>query len=156
MKVIVIGANGNLGSRLVKRLLDKGHDVTAYVYQGECLDQRAKVIEKNLFDLTREEISKCDVFMSAFGGGFHVDPVINKKAFEKYIELLHGSDKRLLTIAGAGSLYIDDSHTKFEYESDKHPDKLKEISKNIRLGVDALQKIEALIGWSYVHQEDLI
>jgi len=140
MRVAVIGANGNLGSRLVTLLLDQGHDVIAYVYKGECLDQRAQVIEKNLFDLTREEIEECDVLLSAFGGGFHVDPVINKNAFLKYKELLHDTNKRLIAIAGAGSLYVDHHHDMFEYQSDKHPEKLKQISLNIRLGVDELKK----------------
>lgn len=140
MKIGVIGANGNLGSRIVKQAIERGFEVKAFVYKGQCLEKNVEVIEKNLFDLTVNDLRDIDVLISAFGGGFKADPIINKNAFLKYIELLKGTDKKLITIAGAGSLYTDDTHTLFEYQSDSHPEKLKEISKNIRLGVDELEK----------------
>lgn len=40
MKVGVIGANGNLGNRIVKQAIDQGIDVKAFVYMSECLDKR--------------------------------------------------------------------------------------------------------------------
>lgn len=140
MKIAVIGANGNLGSRVTKQALDRGFQVKAFVFHGECLEPRAEVIEKNLFDLKREDLSGIDVLISAFGGGFHADPSINKQAYLKYIELLHDSNIRLISIAGAGSLYTDSTHLLFEYQSPNHPEKLREISKNIRLGVDEIKK----------------
>jgi len=140
MKIGVIGANGNLGSRIVKQALDREIDVKAFVYGGVCLKQKVESVEKNLFDLLINDIQDLDVIISAFGGGFKTDPIINKQAFVKYIELLENTEKKLITIAGAGSLYTDGSHILYEYQSDKHPEKLKEISKNIRLGVDEIEK----------------
>ncbi len=149
MKVGVIGANGNLGNRIVKQAIDQGIDVKAFVYMSECLDKRVVSIEKNIFDLTKDDIKDIDVLISAFGGGFKVDPIINKNAFFKYIELLDNTDKKLVAIAGAGSLYTDNTHTIYEYQSDNHPEKLKEISKNIRLGVDELEKTNSF-NWTVV------
>lgn len=140
MKIGVIGANGNLGSRIVKQVLNQGIDVKAFVYKGKCLQQNVVSIEKNLFDLTFEDIQDVDVIISAFGGGFKSDPIINKKSFIKYIELMENTDKKLVTIAGAGSLYTDKTHQLYEYQSNNHPEKLKEISKNIHLGIDELEK----------------
>lgn len=142
MKIGVIGANGNLGSRVVKQALDRGYEVKAFVYMGDCLDKRAEAVERNLFDLTKYDLKGIDVLISAFGGGFHVDPIINKKAFLQYIQLLENTNIKLVTIAGAGSLFTDSTHTQYEYESEKHPQKLKEISRYIREGVDELEKIK--------------
>lgn len=138
MKIGVIGANGNLGSRIVKYALESKINVKAFVYKGDCLYD-IEFIEKNLFDLTRDDIQDIDVLISAFGSGFKVDPIINKKAFIKYIELLEYTDKKLVAIGGAGSLYTDNTHRIYEYQSDSHPAKLKEISKNIRLGIDEIE-----------------
>ena len=140
MKIAILGANGHLGSRVTKQALDRGYEVKAFVYQGQCQDPRADVEEVNLFDLTKEQMKDVDVLLSCFGGGFKADPIINQKAFEKYINLLSEGNKKLITIAGAGSLYTDASHQQFEYESENHPEKLRGISKYIRSGVDELQK----------------
>lgn len=149
MKIGVIGANGNLGNKIVKQALDRGLDVKAFVYMGTCLDQRVESIQKNMFDLTKEDICDLDVIISAFGSGFKADPTINKKAFLQYIALLKDTNIKLVTIAGAGSLYSDSSHTLYEYETENHPSKLKEISKNIRLGIDELEK-EKSFNWTVV------
>lgn len=137
MKIGVIGANGNLGTRVVNQALKNGHEVTGFVYQGQA-PEGAKSIVKNLFDLTKNDIQDLNAVISAFGGGFNSDPLINQQAYEKYISLFEGTNKKLVAIAGAGSLYTDDTHTLFEYELDSHPAKLKEISKYIRKGVDEI------------------
>lgn len=149
MKIGVIGANGNLGNKIVKQAIDRGYDVQAFVYQGNCLDARVPQTDINLFDMTQEDVKDIDVLISAFGGGFHNDPVINRQAFIKYRELLQNSPKKLIAIAGAGSLYTDVSHQQFEYESPHHPLKLKKISEYIRLGVDELKEEESF-AWTVV------
>lgn len=140
MKVGVIAANGRLGSRIVEQALDRNMEVTAFVRNGVCSNMRATSIEKNVFDLTREDIQGLDVVMSAFGSGFSVDPTVNKDVFIKYIELFEKSHTKLITIAGAGSLYTDATKKMYEYESESHPEKLRDISKNTRFGIDELYK----------------
>lgn len=135
MKIGVIGANGNLGCKLVKQAIERGIEVKGFVY-----DNDDRYINKSLFDLSKSDIEDIDVLISAFGSGFKVDPIVNKDAFIKYIELLENSNKKLITIAGAGSLYCDRSHTLYEYQSDSHPPKLKDISKNIRLGINEIER----------------
>ena len=149
MKIGVIGTNGNLGNKIVRQALDRGLDVKAFVYMGACLDQRVISIEKNVFDLTKDDICDLDVIISAFGSGFQADPTINEMVFLQYIALLKDTPIKLVTIAGAGSLYSDSSHTLFEYETENHPSKLKDISKNIRLGIDTLEK-EKSFDWTVV------
>ena len=149
MKIAVIGANGNLGSRVVRQALERGHEVMAILYDGETPDARAKILKKSLFDLRKEDIADIDVVISAFGGGFKADPVINLNAFRKYIELADGTKKHLIAIGGAGSLFTDSTHNVYEYEMPNHPEFLKGISMNIKQGIDELQQTKQM-NWTVV------
>lgn len=140
MKLVVIGANGNLGSRVVKQALNRGHEVKSIVYMCNTESLGTEVIDKNLFDLTQADLDETEVIISAFGGGFKANPVINKEAYEKYIELLEGTDKKIIAIAGAGSLYTDSTHAMREYEVPGYSPKLSAISQNIKLGVDKIKE----------------
>ena len=51
MKVLVTGANGYLGSGVVKQLLDDGVDVIATDFRRDYIDNRAEIKEANLFEL---------------------------------------------------------------------------------------------------------
>lgn len=149
MKIGVIGANGNLGSRVTRHALDRGYEVKGFIYVGETPDERAEIVNKSLFDVTKEDLADCDVMISAYGSGFNADPTLNHKAFLKYIELNAGEKRHLITIGGAGSLYSDESHTVYCYETPEHPDFLREISKNIKLGIDELKKTGD-VNWTVV------
>ncbi len=149
MKIGVIGANGNLGLCIIKQAVDLKMDIKAFVRKGVCKDTRVESVEKNLFDMKKEDIQDLDVLISAFGSGFNVDPSINKDAFIQYIELLENTKTKFIVIAGAGSLYTDATHALYEYEAENHPSKLKEISKNIRLGIDELEKNRSF-SWTIV------
>ena len=35
MKILVTGGTGRIGANLVKRLLDRGHDIRSFVYPGD-------------------------------------------------------------------------------------------------------------------------
>ena len=149
MKIAVIGASGNLGGRVARQALERGYEVTAIQRSEAVSDERTGLMRKSLFDLTRDDLMDMDVVISTFGSGFKVDPSTNKDAFMKYIELLDGTDKHLIAIAGAGSLYTDKSHSMYEYETPGHPEFLKGISMNIKLGIDELHKTEHM-NWTVV------
>ncbi len=51
MKILVTGANGYLGQGIVKHILDCGHDVVAADFSVDCVDNRAKRIACNLFEV---------------------------------------------------------------------------------------------------------
>ena len=149
MKIAVIGANGNLGARVTKQALDRGHAVKGFLHSVRTPDARAEFVVKSLFDITREDIVDCDVLISAYGSGFHADPKLNLQAFLQYKELCDNSDRHLIAIGGAGSLYTDETHSTYCYETPEHPDFLREISRNIKLGIDELKKTTAM-NWTVV------
>lgn len=149
MKIAVIGANGNLGSRVTKQALDRGFEVIGFIYMGEAPDKRATIVNKSLFDITKEDLQDCDVMISAYGSGFNADPALNYQAFLKYIELNEGMERHLIAIGGAGSLFTDEKHTMYCYETPEYPDFLREISHNIKLGIDQLKKTTD-VNWTVV------
>lgn len=103
MKIAVIGATGNVGSRIVPELLNRGHHVTAIVRSPEKVPARANLVAKkgDVFDL--EGLSKLlqghDVVISSV----HYtdsDP-------EKLIAAVKAAPVgRYIVVGGAGSLEV--------------------------------------------------
>lgn len=149
MKIAVIGANGNLGSRVTKQALERGFEVRGFIYNGAIEDERVEVVMKSLFDITEEDIADCDVMISAYGSGFHADPALNFQAFLKYMELNKGKKRHLIAIGGAGSLFTDETHKMYCYEAPDYMEVLRGISKNIKLGIDELKKTTDM-NWTVV------
>lgn len=149
MKIAVIGANGNLGTRVTKQALDRGYEIKGFIYDGVSPDERAELVKKSLFDITKEDIKDCDVMISAYGSGFKADPALNHQAFLQYIALNQNTDRHVIAIGGAGSLFTDETHKTYCYETPEHPEFLREISKNIKLGIDELKKTEN-VNWTVV------
>ncbi len=143
MKVLVIGSTGNLGSRVVARALDAGHEVMAAMTRERETDPRATPVVKSLFDLTPADLGGVDAVISCFGSGFTADPTINKDAFAKLAELTTASEDRpevrLVSIAGAGILFTDESHATHAYEMPGYSSRMYPISMNASLGVDLLE-----------------
>lgn len=148
-KIAVIGAKGNLGNRVVKRAITAGYEVKAIVRNKEGYDLETEILEKDLFELTADDLKDVDVVFSAFGSGFRCDPVINQKAFEKYISLFEGSSKKLIAIAGAGCLYTDETHQMLEYDAPHASKRLYGISSYTTRGVEELMQ-HGEINWTVV------
>ena len=66
MKIAVVCANGKAGTRIVNEALQRGLDVTAVV-RGENCSNTKRVIQKDLFDLTANDLKGFDVVIDAFG-----------------------------------------------------------------------------------------
>ena len=66
MKIAVVCANGKAGKLIVREAAERGLDVTAVV-RGENRTSAEKVILKDLYDLTAEDLAGFDVVVDAFG-----------------------------------------------------------------------------------------
>lgn len=51
MNILVTGANGYLGSGIVKELVERGHNVTAVDFRCDNIDTRANIVECDLFNV---------------------------------------------------------------------------------------------------------
>jgi putative NADH-flavin reductase len=111
MKIGVIGATGQAGGLIVAKLLAASADVTAIVRNASRLMLDLPVIEKDLFDLTQADLAPFDVIIEAFRAPDGAE-ALHLTAMAHLIELLTGSQTRLIAVGGTSSLYLDDTHIK--------------------------------------------
>ncbi len=108
MKIAIIGATGMAGSALYKESILRGHDVTAIVRDKEkavsLLGNSVKVIDKDIFDLTKSDLEDFDIIVNAFATApakayLHLDLAAKLIGFFRETE-----SPRLFFILGAASL----------------------------------------------------
>jgi putative NADH-flavin reductase len=122
MKIALIGATGNVGSKILAELLDRGHDITGIVRHPEKLQPHPKLIGK------RGDIND-EVALAQLLSGH--DAVISSVRFlssDPHILLraVKGAGvERLLVVGGAGSLevapgvqFVDDPKFPKEYKGE--------------------------------------
>lgn len=112
MKVLIIGATGNIGQRILNEALKRGYLVTAASRHpqdiglcGPCL----KIIEADLLDEAGLStlINDYDVIISAISGSGASTPEQFKKANDNLIAALEShADKRLIVVGGAGNTEV--------------------------------------------------
>lgn len=149
MKIGVIGAGGRLGGKIAAIAMDRGEEVTAIVRSTPCRDKRAAELKKDLFDLTREDISGFDALISAYGSGFDADPDINRRAIAHLAGITRDTGIHLILIGGAGCLFAGETGEECVYENPNHPPFLKGISKSLAEGYAALAK-ETAVDYTFV------
>ena len=111
MKIAVAAANGKAGKLIVEEAVNRGMDVTAII-RGENKTVAPKVIVKDLFDLTSEDLAGFDAVVDAYGNWTPEAVDLIPAATVHMAKILSGSNTRLLVVGGAGSLYVDPEHTK--------------------------------------------
>jgi len=124
MKLAVIAANGKAGQLITKEAINRGLDVTAIVRSTNKIEAK-QVIQKDLFDLTKDDLSEFDVVIDAFGQPDQTKLEEHSKSLKHLSDLLSGSEQRLLIIGGAGSLFVDSSHTMRLVDSPDFPKQFK-------------------------------
>lgn len=148
MKLAVIAANGKAGQLITKEAYDRGLDVTAIVRSSNktVTDQ---VIQKDLFDLTTADIAEFDVVIDAFGQSDENKLDEHSKSMKHLGDLVSNSNKRLLIIGGAGSLYVDEAHTLKLIDSPDFPEQFKKISQAQIKTLEEIQKRKD-VKWTFV------
>jgi uncharacterized protein len=150
MKIAIIGATGQAGSRIMKEALDRGHEVTAIVRNASKLGETStRVLEKDVFDLKAEDLKPFDVVVNAFGAApgqehLHVD------AGNVLVKALQGApDTRLFVVGGAGSLFVDTEHTTKVFETPDFPKEYLATATNQAKNLDILRQTQG-ITWTFL------
>ena len=131
MKITVVCAAGKQGRMLVAEALDRGHKVTAVVRKGDAAPAGAEVIEKDLFDLTSNDLRNSDVVIDAFGAWTEDTLPQHSTSLKHLCDILSGTDIRLLVVGGAGSLYINPEHTACVSDGPDFPDILQRLLDSV-------------------------
>ena len=150
MKIAVICANGKAGRLITKEAVGRGLAVTAVV-RSKNESAAQQVIQKDLFDLTAEDVSGFDAVIDAFGTWTAETFSQHGSSLKKLCDILSGSDTRLLIVGGAGCLYVnDDSGCKtMLIDTPDFPDAFKPLAKAEVDAFLALQKRNDVL-WTYV------
>ena len=110
MKIAVIAANGRAGRLIVEEAVKRGVEVTAVV-RSENKTAAKNVIQKDIMDLTADDLKNFDVVIDAFGTWKVEDLPKHTTTSQHLCDILSGTNTRLLIIGGAGSLYTDEKQT---------------------------------------------
>lgn len=148
MKIAVVAANGKAGQAIVAEALERGHEVTAIV-RGENKTKADKVLVKDLFDLTKEDLLEFDAVVTAFGVFTPETLSQHTSSLEHLAGLLENSKTRLLVVGGAGSLYMDDSLTTQLSQTPDFPDAFLPLATAMAKGLDRL-RIFTTVNWTYI------
>ncbi|KMY51671.1 NAD(P)-dependent oxidoreductase [Peribacillus loiseleuriae] len=150
MKIGIIGATGKAGSRIAKEALERNHEVTAIVRDAAKLQvEGVAILEKNVFDLTTDDVKGFDVVVNAFGAPFgeehlHVD------AGNVLIEVLKGApNTKLFVVGGAGSLFVDPDKKVRVIDTPDFPDMFKPTASNQGKNLEILQGTDS-ITWTFL------
>ena len=148
MKVAVICANGKEGKLIVKEALDRGLDVTAVV-RGETKSAAEKIIAKDLFDLTSEDLKGFDAVVDAFGAWTPETLPQHSTSLKVLCDALSGSETRLLVVGGAGSLYVNPEHTATVSEGANFPEAFKPLASAMAKALKELRERND-VKWTYI------
>lgn len=139
MKIAVVAANGRVGRLVVKESLARGFEVTAVVRSQNKSDAK-NVIQKDLFDLTAEDLKGFDAVVDAFGAWSDETYPQYTTSIQHLCDILSGTDTRLLIVGGAGSLYLDKTHAKQLIDSPDFPDEYKPMASAMAKALVELRK----------------
>jgi len=117
MKIVLIGATGGIGSRVLDEALRRGHTVTA-----TSRDPAAKLGARS--GMTAKAVNTADVSATAAVLRRHDAAVVsvkwNEADIHQVLEAIRNSGvKRCLFVIGAGSLLRQDGRTHFEHMAEK-------------------------------------
>ena len=112
MKIAVVAAAGKAGRKIVAEAASRGFEVTAFVRRkGQIVDGAKKIVVKDIFDLTADDLKGFDAIVDAFGAWTPETLPLHTTTSQHLCDVLSGSNVRLLIVGGAGSLFVDKEHT---------------------------------------------
>ncbi|MDF2725204.1 MAG: hypothetical protein K0Q59_4879 [Paenibacillus sp.] len=150
MNIGIIGASGKAGSAIAKEAASRGHQVTAIVRNaGKVADTGYAVLEKDIFNLSAQDLGAFDVVVNAFAAAPGQEHQ-HWEAGRALIAALQGaSNTRLIVVGGAGSLFADEAKTVRVVDTPDFPDFVKPIALNQAKNLEDLQNSSG-IRWTFV------
>ncbi len=149
MKITVVCAAGKQGQKLVEEALNRGHNVKAVVRKKSAVPAGAEVLEKDLFDLTLNDLKDSDVVIDAFGAWTEETLPQHSTSLKHLCDILSGTNIRLLIVGGAGSLYINPEHTLCVSDGPDFPEIFKPLAAAMAKALVELRQRND-VKWTYL------
>lgn len=148
VKIAVVCANGRAGKLITNEAVSRGLDVTA-IAKDENQTNAQKFILKDLFDLTKDDLKNFDIIIDAFGTWTEDSLYLHSKSLNYLCDLLSNSEKRLLVVGGAGSLYVNPDKTVQLYQTPDFSKMYIPVAKAQADELDELRKRND-VKWTFV------
>ncbi|WP_204179843.1 MULTISPECIES: NAD(P)-dependent oxidoreductase [unclassified Staphylococcus] len=149
MKIGIIGATGKVGNLVLEEAIERGHDVTAIVRNASKLsNSNINVLEKEIYDITAEDLKDLDVVVNAFGAPLGEEEA-HVTAGRALIEALKGTDTRAIIVGGAGSLYVDEAQTTKLIDTPEFPEIFVPTAKGQGRNLQDLEATQG-ITWTFL------
>lgn len=150
MKIAIIGATGKAGKLIMEEALKRNLDVTAIVRNKSKLsNSEVKVIEKNLFDLNKDDLKDFDTVVSAFGIWEEKELPKHAEVMNHLCDILSDTNIRLMVVGGAASLFVNKEHTMMLIESPDFPKGWINLATNSNKAFEILKGKKNVL-WTYV------
>lgn len=117
--------------------------------RGENQSVAAKVIKKDLFDLTASDLEGFDVVIDAFGAWTPETLPQHSTSLKHLCDIVSGKNTRLLIVGGAGSLYVNPEHTAQVMDGADLPDIFKPLASNMGKALEELRTRND-VKWTYL------
>ena len=148
MKIAIIGATGKAGKLIMEEALQRGLDVTAIVRNKSKLSNSSvKVIEKDLFDLKKEDLKDFDTVVSAFGAWEEKELSKHGEVMNHLCDILADTNIRLMVVGGAASLFVN--HSMMLIDSPDFPKDWINLAKNSNKAFEILKATKNVL-WTYI------
>ena len=148
MKLAVVCSNGKVGKLVVAEALAAGFEVTGFA-RGENKSEAKNFVQKDIFTLTKEDLTGFDVVVDAFGAWVENELPNHGKSLAHLCDLLSGTKTRLVIVGGAGSLYVNKEHTVRVMDTPDFPDMFKPLANAMGKALDDLRK-RIDVQWTYI------
>ncbi|MFM1524450.1 MULTISPECIES: NAD(P)-dependent oxidoreductase [Helcococcus] len=145
---MVLASNGRVGKLFVEEAVKRGHHVTGVARQ-ENKSKAQEFIEKDLMNLTKEDVKGYDVVINAFGVWAEEQLHEHDKVTQIICDAISGTDTKLYVVGSAGSLFVDDELTQELWESEWMPDMYKPLASNMSKAFHNLKERNDC-NWVYV------
>lgn len=112
MRILVIGAYGSVGQRVIAEAVARGVDVTGLAHRAHADTVLAtnQVETKDVMALTRADLSGYDAIIDAIGAWDEKTVHVLYDGLHHVVQLLRNTETRYLKVGGANTLYIDADH----------------------------------------------
>lgn len=148
MKLAVVCANGKAGMNITNEAVARGLDVTA-IARSENKTKAENFVQKDLMDLTKEDLVDFDVVIDAYGAWTPEGLAAHSTTLAHLCDLLAGTDTRLLVVGGAGSLFVNPEHTMALSDTPDFPDDYQPVAQAQAKALAELRE-RSDVKWTFV------